>query len=343
MWYATSMLQCPCCTSCQSRAPGDLRRRGRCCRRACRRGRPSTPHRLLGAECIEPVDELLGDLAGRRAHRRPARRRSCARISLTPRTFAVRPMRGTSHAARDRPASPTRRRAGARARPRSAVCSTERRGQGVAEHTAGLDHVLGDHDAVLGLGIHAGPHALERAHAGVVGEIPVEARLGHARLRAHRPGLGEVPLRTQGRREPGRDLGARPRSGTGRSSTHARRSGPGMTVRRPGPPGTATKRGGEPGRRQQLVRSSSGMATVGAHACRRVVAGGGCPPRRARCGRSPRGGRPPRRVGLGVGERVVVEDRHHQLGDEPRVALRIGRHQEALGDAAARAGATRGR
>ncbi len=32
-----------------------------------------------------------------------------------------------------------------------------------------------------------------------------------------------------------------------------------------------------------------------------------------------------RRVGLGVGERVVVEHGHHQLGDEPRVALRVAR------------------
>ena len=121
-----------------------------------------------------------------------------ALISLIPRTCRIQAKRGVSH-------DDSARRASSHAYAWRTRELLERLGgpvdgagiERVAEHRARLDRVLGDHDAVLGARVDVGPHAVERAHAGGVGEVTVEARLGHARLRASSADLAEVPLGTE--------------------------------------------------------------------------------------------------------------------------------------------------
>ena len=189
MWYPTSMLQWPYCTSCQSTRPG----------------RPSASRNVLPT-CVSPWMTVHPGPGVRDASTRTRRRAPAGRA----RRRARRPRCGPSklrtdllhaaHLQRDRRPGREPRRVGdvgvlprVRVQPRElAECRRglvdRARRQRVEEHTAGLDDVLGDHDAVPRLRMDVGPHAAERAHTG-----GVRRGRGRSSPPAHRPACWNGP------------------------------------------------------------------------------------------------------------------------------------------------------
>ena len=196
------MLQWPCWTSCQSVSEGRRRRRGRRCRRACHRGSPSSPgpvhappnsgrrRRALRIAHLEwdaapfgpsKLPWISGRPASASCWRCAARARTCRRVRIS-----------QSNACR-RASSPRV----------DATWSTEYGRERVEELAAGGDDVLGDHDAVPCCGMHVGPHASHRAHAGGVGEVAVERGLRLTGRPVARPSRRST-LHAQVRRQPRR-------------------------------------------------------------------------------------------------------------------------------------------
>ena len=211
MWYPTSMPHGPYCVTCQSSRPG----------------RPSRSRSVLPT-CASPCATAQPGPGARDDRCRYASMRPCASRVAVGHTGAV----GAVEVGADlldpadlqdpgQPRGEPRRFGQTRVLPRVRVEERElleglggavdgARVERVAEHRARLDRVLGDHDAVLRARVDVGPHAVERAHAGGVGEVAVEARLGHAGVPTAATDLAEVPLGTE-RRAAGRRAG-HPRS-----------------------------------------------------------------------------------------------------------------------------------
>ena len=200
------MLQWPCWTSCQSVSEGrrsaveeDVADVGVAVDHGPARARLTRPQRA------DRVDELLRVAHLERDARHRSVRRSCpgsraGRASASCSRCAAR-ARTCRRGAELSQSNACRRASSPRV---DATWSTEYGRERVEELAAGGDDVLGDHDAVPGLGMHVGPHAAHRAHAGGVGEVAVERGLRLTGLAHGTALLGEVALDAQVRRQPRR-------------------------------------------------------------------------------------------------------------------------------------------